>query len=102
MSTTSMNRLADWLGAISVPADGRSLWVIVLFFLTVRRPPRFTRTATLFPYTTLFRSVAAVARLRPVLRALLPGQDQGRHQTDRKSTRLNSSHSGESRMPSSA
>src|SRR3546814_18596744 len=23
----------------------------------IRRPPRFTRTATLFPYTTLFRSV---------------------------------------------
>src|SRR3546814_8670644 len=27
-----------------------------LFFLTVRRPPRSTRTDTLFPYTTLFRS----------------------------------------------
>src|SRR3546814_11436975 len=25
-------------------------------FLIVRRPPRFTRTDTLFPYTTLFRS----------------------------------------------
>src|SRR3546814_18958307 len=23
----------------------------------IRRPPRFTRTATLFPYTTLFRSI---------------------------------------------
>src|SRR3546814_2962799 len=30
-----------------------------------RRPPRSTRTDTLFPYTTLFRSVA-VAVLRPV------------------------------------
>src|SRR3546814_11869454 len=26
------------------------------FFLTSRRPPRSTRTDTLFPYTTLFRS----------------------------------------------
>src|SRR3546814_17629539 len=28
------------------------------FFLMIRRPPRPTRTDTLFPYTTLFRSVA--------------------------------------------
>src|SRR3546814_1340540 len=27
-----------------------------LFFLMIRRPPRSTRTDTLFPYTTLFRS----------------------------------------------
>src|SRR3546814_5636917 len=27
-------------------------------FLMIRRPPRSTRTDTLFPYTTLFRSVA--------------------------------------------
>src|SRR3546814_14997576 len=27
----------------------------------IRRPPRSTRTDTLFPYTTLFRSLAAVA-----------------------------------------
>src|SRR3546814_11283666 len=26
------------------------------FFLIIRRPPRSTRTDTLFPYTTLFRS----------------------------------------------
>src|SRR3546814_3816852 len=33
----------------------------------IRRPPRSTRTATLFPYTTLLRSIAAVERrpLRP-------------------------------------
>src|SRR3546814_322535 len=30
----------------------------VFFFLMIRRPPRSTRTDTLFPYTTLFRSVA--------------------------------------------
>src|SRR3546814_8814083 len=29
---------------------------IVVFFLMIRRPPRSTRTYTLFPYTTLFRS----------------------------------------------
>src|SRR3546814_8203087 len=29
----------------------------VLFFLMRRRPPRSTRTDTLFPYTTLFRSL---------------------------------------------
>src|SRR3546814_8245611 len=28
------------------------------FFLMIRRPPRSTRTDTLFPYTTLFRSVS--------------------------------------------
>src|SRR3546814_16340183 len=32
-----------------------SSWVC-LFFLMIRRPPRSTRTDTLFPYTTLFRS----------------------------------------------
>src|SRR3546814_1174061 len=29
------------------------------FFLMIRRPPRSTRTDTLFPYTTLFRSAGA-------------------------------------------
>src|SRR3546814_15373444 len=30
------------------------------FFLMIRRPPRSTRTDTLFPYTTLFRSDRAI------------------------------------------
>src|SRR3546814_14215453 len=30
--------------------------VLMFFFLMIRRPPRSTRTDTLFPYTTLFRS----------------------------------------------
>src|SRR3546814_12650468 len=30
-----------------------------IFFLMIRRPPRSTRTDTLFPYTTLFRSTEA-------------------------------------------
>src|SRR3546814_6434782 len=29
---------------------------VYIFFLMIRRPPRSTRTDTLFPYTTLFRS----------------------------------------------
>src|SRR3546814_12782111 len=32
----------------------------IVFCLMIRRPPRSTRTDTLFPYTTLFRSDAAV------------------------------------------
>src|SRR3546814_9875958 len=32
------------------------LYVSRFFFLMIRRPPRSTRTDTLFPYTTLFRS----------------------------------------------
>src|SRR5881397_4317711 len=33
----------------------------LFFFLVRRRPPRFTRLNTLFPYTTLFRSGAVRA-----------------------------------------
>src|SRR3546814_13432205 len=33
---------------------------IYFFFVMIRRPPRSTRTDTLFPYTTLFRSVRAL------------------------------------------
>src|SRR3546814_21186064 len=32
------------------------LYIVLFFFLLIRRPPRSTRTDTLFPYTTLFRS----------------------------------------------
>src|SRR3546814_5533601 len=38
----------------------------------IRRPPRSTRTDTLFPYTTLFRSADRVAAIE---RALRPSQD---------------------------
>src|SRR3546814_5599423 len=31
--------------------------LFVICFLMIRRPPRSTRTDTLFPYTTLFRSI---------------------------------------------
>src|SRR3546814_20602302 len=37
---------------------------LLLFFLMIRRPPRSTRTYTLFPYTTLFRSAARLGRAR--------------------------------------
>src|SRR3546814_3810142 len=39
-------------------------YVRFFFFLMIRRPPRSTRTDTLFPYTTLFRSDAVDIRLR--------------------------------------
>src|SRR3546814_1086766 len=38
---------------------------LFFFFLMIRRPPRSTRTDTLFPYTTLFRSSAPACRRRP-------------------------------------
>src|SRR3546814_9409940 len=39
----------------------------------IRRPPRSTRTDTLFPYTTLFRSRSAMlVNYRDMPRALLP------------------------------
>src|SRR3546814_15851859 len=34
---------------------------LLFFFLMLRRPPRSTRTDTLFPYTTLFRSARNLA-----------------------------------------
>src|SRR3546814_1352375 len=50
----------------------------------IRRPPRSTRTDTLFPYTTLFRSKASAAEPVVVRRRLLPaealgGRDHRRH-----------------------
>src|SRR3546814_16326450 len=87
------------------------------FFLMIRRPPRSTRTDTLFPYTTLFRSIVADALhvgqgavLHPDVagctgHVLVCLQLRLRHGNDksidighvsppldRKSTRLNSSH----------
>src|SRR3546814_19413049 len=97
----------------------------VFVVLMIRRPPKSTRTDTLFPYTTLFRSVLDTGGLELLLRLadarnLGRGVDDGRHgivvdprvsprdaldaahavegrlvgehRSDRKSTRLNSSH----------
>src|SRR3546814_18399717 len=92
-----------------------------VFFLIIRRPPRSTRTYTLFPYTTLFRSwayplVTAARGSSAVIVAVLDTGAEAGHvdfdtggggsrillsapcsgtitgAEDRKSTRLNSSH----------
>src|SRR3546814_16341580 len=54
---------------------------LFIFFLMIRRPPRSTRTDTLFPYTTLFRSPAGPWAI-PVRRPL-PGDDQRKSTTSR-------------------
>src|SRR3712207_8661429 len=78
---------------------------LYFFFLMIRRPPR----STLFPYTTLFRSVHAAghrgaraddrhgrgrerADLRAVARGAIARAVIADGRADRKSTRLNSSH----------
>src|SRR3546814_13858591 len=91
------------------------------FLLKIRRPPRSTRTDTLFPYTTLFRSRYRVLAdslsqafggppksMQPIQLGDKPqkgtqadamfntpsmrGFEKEASQLDRKSTRLNSSH----------
>src|SRR3546814_15404775 len=92
-----------------------ALIVYVVFFLMIRRQPKATRTDTLFPYTTLFRSALAswlafqlsTAAIGQATRRSLTligagkfpaamGLDQALRleaaEGDRKSTRLNSSH----------
>src|SRR2546430_7952357 len=62
------------------------------FFLMIRRPPR----STLFPYTTLFRSSCGTlpCRFDAQTRRRPSGENIGKaSNSDRKSTRLNSSHS---------
>src|SRR2546430_12233513 len=65
--------------------------ILFFFFLMIRRPPR----STLFPYTTLFRSRRRCrrrTRSNPN-RSLSCASGSRTAQSDRKSTRLNSSHS---------
>src|SRR3546814_14789795 len=96
-----------------------SLYFMIFFFLMIRRPPRSTRTDTLFPYTTLFRStwvasiifvpfffskgaltraghhlehIAADRRDDAAQRRPIRRTSRPAGRTDRKSTRLNSSH----------
>src|SRR3546814_8249145 len=45
--------------------------LIIFFFLMIRRPPRSTRTDTLFPYTTLFRSTPAKSTLKKIWRFIV-------------------------------
>src|SRR3546814_6763027 len=67
----------------------------LLFFLMIRRPPRSTRTDTLFPYTTLFRSPnCRVSFIGGRFRICLEASScrcicASRSDRDRKSTRLN-------------
>src|SRR2546430_9739042 len=61
----------------------------LFFFLMIRRPPR----STLFPYTTLFRSFRRRAWGRIGFSVPEAHFGTSRLHTDRKSTRLNSSHS---------
>src|SRR3546814_15959929 len=51
----------------------------VFFYLMIRRPPRSTRTYSLFPYTTLFRSVddAMHATRAAVEEGIVPGGGVG-------------------------
>src|SRR5688572_32694382 len=55
----------------------------------IRRPPR----STLFPYTTLFRSETSPGAIGPALGFSQVHVDPRQEVADRKSTRLNSSHS---------
>src|SRR3546814_6211018 len=58
---------------------------VFFFFLIIRRPPRSTRTDTLFPYTTLFRSprVQRISRELPPLPSDVSVADVDRHNGDR-------------------
>src|SRR3546814_14180536 len=53
----------------------------LFFLLKIRRPPRSTRTDTLLPYTTLFRSPGAVGDQAPHDR-LADARRATRHQRD--------------------
>src|SRR3546814_13594683 len=51
------------------------LYLFSFFFVMIRRPPRPTRTDTLFPYTTLFRSSRpALARAGQRVRQMNPAR----------------------------
>src|SRR3546814_18515665 len=67
------------------------LYFFFFFFLMIRRPPRSTRTDTLFPYTTLFRSerssMASSCKQRSATRSA--GLD-GMGSTECSSTRMTS------------
>src|SRR5947208_10978772 len=80
---------------MSTQLSCRLCFVFLCFFSLIRRPPR----STLFPYTTLFRSLVAKARqtgarVTFVEDAALLAEAGGvlHEREDRKSTRLNSSH----------
>src|SRR3546814_12000636 len=61
------------------------------FFLMIRRPPRSTRTDTLFPYTPLFRSLHATKRIQDAL--ALPFRVNGRELAVRATIGIATAHS---------
>src|SRR3546814_10618488 len=71
-----------------------TLFSSYFFFLMLRRPPRSTRTDTLFPYTTLFRSPAQhvlqvpKAAAEPPCEPDAPGQGPRRQRSARRSALL--------------
>src|SRR3546814_11577442 len=70
--------------------------VAFVFFLMIRRPPRSTRTDTLFPYTTLFRSwltsPTAYSHSLPVTRRLSStgSQEPGSRRSEEHTSELQS------------
>src|SRR3712207_9434352 len=71
---------------IAVYSHFTYILALLIFFLMIRRPPR----STLFPYTTLFRSVEHP--FEHLVAAAHPAIVTSAFARDRKSTRLNSSH----------
>src|SRR3546814_7760398 len=68
-----------------------------IVFLMIQLPPRSTRTDTLFPYTTLFRSPAR----RAVLQRLAHGEDRaagGLHRAGRVRDQARPHEGGEGRL----
>src|SRR3546814_3743229 len=55
------------------------------FFLMIRRPPRSTRTDTLFPYTTLFRSARGDVRYQSKPAIPLRANEKGRRSEEHTS-----------------
>src|SRR3546814_10804653 len=66
------------------------MFYIVIFFLMIRRPPRSTRTDTLFPYPTLFRS-----RLRADPGATQPLRHMGLRRDGGADSRRSEEHTSE-------
>src|SRR3546814_3350224 len=79
-----------------------------LFLLMIRRPPRATRTDTLFPYTTLFRSVRHISPSAPERLAFIafvenlrqPALGQQRFNEGRQLARRGFAHESRSRARS--
>src|SRR3546814_8915482 len=63
-------------------------FMLSFFFLMIRRPPRSTRTDTLFPYTTLFRSLRYRRRYRRADRHR--GKPAGRRRSEEHTSELQS------------